>query len=336
MKKKINYIIMLALIALTFWILLRSIKLSNLVYFFHHTNKVYIVLGCVMMVIFWAADAWILKELTGNVLGSDYHFNVFNLAMIGQYYAMITPFAGGAQPAQLYYMGKRGEALGKSTVILLNKYVVYEAVVTIYSFILYVIHVNAFADMPGRVIPFINIGFLVHVFGVLGIIILIYSPKIVEAVVKFFLELGRKIRLIHNIDDKLGKFQKFIDEYRNGLSLIINNKLLLIKIAFITLIQLTALFAVSYFVSRSLYINKGSIVEMVSLQAILYIAVSFIPTPGTLGASEAGYYTLYSGFFPGTQLLAYSLLLWRGITFYLNLIVSGAFTLIFYFRDKSH
>lgn len=334
MKKELNYILMLGLITLTISILLRSIKVSNLIYLFQHTNKICILIGCILMIIFWITDAWILRELSVNILGSHKAFSTFNAAMIGQYYGMITPFASGAQPAQLYYMGKNKVPLGIGAAILLNKYVIYESVVTSYSLVLYIVHIKTYSDIARGLLPFLNIGFMVHIVGVVGIILLIYSPKTVEVIIKFFLKLGKKLKIIRNFESKLKKIENFMEEYKSSLLLVFNNKKLIIKITCITFMQLTVFFYVTYFVYKALYLNASSQIEIISLQAMLNMAVSFIPTPGTLGASESGYYTLFKSIFPSDTLLTYSLLLWRGITFYFNLVISGLFSLLFYLKDK--
>lgn len=334
MKKILNYIFLFALIAITFWLLLKNIRVSHLSYLIQNTDKTYILAACALMAAFWAADAMIIRELSARTIKNDKSFSVFSIAMIGQYYGLITPFALGAQPAQLYYMNKHNIPLGKGTVILLNKYVIYEVVVTVYSLILYILHLNIYPDINRALLPFINIGFAVHIIGVSGIILIIYSPRTVEIIIKFLLTLGKKLKIIRNLDEKLNSFQKFMKEYRSNLSLVLNHKGLLIKTVFITFIQLTVHFYIAYLVCRALGAGTGSQLEIVSLQAILYMAVSFIPTPGTLGASEAGYYTLFRSIFPNTEVLSYSLLLWRGITFYFCLIVAGLYSFYIFLHNK--
>ena len=55
------------------------------------------------------------------------------------------------------------------------------------------------------------------------------------------------------------------------------------------------------------------------------MAVSFIPTPGTAGASEVGFILLLGHLFPH-NIISTALLLWRGISFYFSLIFSGIFS----------
>ncbi len=57
------------------------------------------------------------------------------------------------------------------------------------------------------------------------------------------------------------------------------------------------------------------------------MAASYIPTPGTAGASEGGYYLLFKPLFT-KNFIGYALLLWRGISYYFRLIITGIVVLI--------
>ena len=59
-----------------------------------------------------------------------------------------------------------------------------------------------------------------------------------------------------------------------------------------------------------------------SLQSILFISVSAIPLPGSVGSSESSFLTLFKTLFP-VSTLSSAMLLSRGISFYLFVIISG-------------
>ena len=61
------------------------------------------------MVLYWVMDATILNYTISYIHGQKNFWKSFKVAVIGQYYNAITPFAsGGGQPAQVYYMAKMG------------------------------------------------------------------------------------------------------------------------------------------------------------------------------------------------------------------------------------
>lgn len=63
------------------------------------------------------------------------------------------------------------------------------------------------------------------------------------------------------------------------------------------------------------------------------MAVSFIPIPGTVGASELGFSILLGSIFT-SNLIGVALILWRGISYYLGLVICGVLTLMIYMFDK--
>ena len=63
-----------------------------------------------------------------------------------------------------------------------------------------------------------------------------------------------------------------------------------------------------------------------SMQSILFITVSAIPLPGSVGSSESGFLTLFKTLFPANTLSS-AMLLSRGISFYSFVIISGLIVL---------
>ena len=69
------------------------------------------------------------------------------------------------------------------------------------------------------------------------------------------------------------------------------------------------------------------------MQAVLFATVSGIPSPGAVGVSEGGFMKLFKKFYPKDK-VASSMLLCRGVNFYLFVIVSCVIVIISSFRDK--
>ena len=69
------------------------------------------------------------------------------------------------------------------------------------------------------------------------------------------------------------------------------------------------------------------------MQAVLFATVSGIPSPGAVGVSEGGFLELFKKFYPQEQ-IASSMLLCRGINFYLFVLISCMIVMISSLRDK--
>lgn len=57
------------------------------------------------------------------------------------------------------------------------------------------------------------------------------------------------------------------------------------------------------------------------MQSLLYMAVSFLPVPGTAGVAEGGFYLLFKVIF--SNQVIYATLLWRLLVYYLGLLLGG-------------
>ena len=123
------------------------------------------------------------------------------------------------------------------------------------------------------------------------------------------------------LKNKQGQVDKFIEEYSTSVKFFMTNKKLLIKTTLLTVIQLTAYFSVSYWIYKSFDLGQGKLLYIITLQTLLYMAVSPIPTPGNIGANELAFFNIFSTVFP-KQFLGYAVLLYGGLLYYLILILS--------------
>jgi uncharacterized protein (TIRG00374 family) len=94
-----------------------------------------------------------------------------------------------------------------------------------------------------------------------------------------------------------------------------------LTIFLMSLIESVALQSVVYFVYRGFGLNQHSYLTILTIQFLLYIVASSTPLPGDSGAQEGGFYFFFEKFFPQGTIFA-ALILWRSITFYLQ-IFSG-------------
>jgi len=82
------------------------------------------------------------------------------------------------------------------------------------------------------------------------------------------------------------------------------------------------------YVPLELGLSGYSVLDMIALQAVLVVAVSSLPLPGAVGASESVFLQLSVGIFTAALAPA-GVLLSRGISFYAMLLLSGGFTAVF-------
>ena len=67
--------------------------------------------------------------------------------------------------------------------------------------------------------------------------------------------------------------------------------------------------------------------EMLSLQALLYLSVASIPLPGSVGVSEGAFLSIYEYIY-GAEILASAMVISRGISFYLFMVIGSIVVLV--------
>ncbi len=323
--KKANRIFLLSVTLITFTIILKGYgDFSKLM---GQTNIRYLEMAMMMMVIDWLFDGFILNIITETVHGNISYFRSLRIAIIGQYYNAITPFSTGGQPVQVYLMSKDNISVTKGSTILFNKFIIYQMAVTFYSLTMLVSKIGFILNDAKAAIPFIAIGFLVNLVILVGIILLFYKPQWIRPIIVYCYKGLYKIKIIKDLNKHIDKLDTTMEEYEQSLSKVKENRATSIKLFLLTLIQLTCYFSITYFVYMALGLEGASFLDIIAVQSLVYMAASYIPTPGTAGASEGGYYILFKPLFT-KNFIGYALLLWRSISYYFRLIITGLVALI--------
>ena len=138
---------------------------------------------------------------------------------------------------------------------------------------------------------------------------------------------------IKNVEDKQMKLEAELTKYQDSSSYIKNNKLVILRTLLTTYIQFIAYYSVSYWVYRSFGLSRYNFIQIVSIQAILFATVSGIPSPGAVGVTEGGFIEIFKSVFP-QNMISGAMLLNRGISFYLLVIISAIVTTINILKTK--
>ena len=102
------------------------------------------------------------------------------------------------------------------------------------------------------------------------------------------------------------------------------NKKMLTLICFLTVIQLTFIFAIPYTVYRAFNFYGARVFDMITGQAFVTMVSSFMPLPGGSGAAEGSFYVFFEMFFTPNTIKS-AILVWRIITYFMNIIIFAPF-----------
>lgn len=107
----------------------------------------------------------------------------------------------------------------------------------------------------------------------------------------------------------------------------------MLKTILTTTIQLLAYYSVPYWIYKAFGLNTYGILYVLTLQAVLYATVSGIPSPGSVGVSEGGFFGIFRNVFSET-IISSAMLLSRGVNFYLLIIISSIIVIISTLKSK--
>ncbi len=319
------------LIFLTYYFIFRKMDRNGLLSAIKNTNLLFLFIAIILAFgnIFFEAvvhyrNLKILKEKTNFKLCLKY-------AIVGFFFSAITPAATGGQPVQIYYMHKDGVNYINATISILIQSFSYLSIMVLLGIIGYIINFNYISNL-GFFEYFFFIGVIANGTIVLITLIAMFSEK----------TSNKLLNLIYKIIDKFNhdkaisfkeKFTAQIKEYHTSAHFIMNNKKIVLKTLLTSICQLVSYHSVAYFVYLSLNVSNLNYFKITSLQSLLYLSVSILPLPGTVGVNETGFSIIYSPIIM-KNIVDSALLLTRGISFYLYVIITGIILLIINIKKK--
>lgn len=311
-----NIILFIALIAITFFIVLKNQNIEDIKNALLSVDARYLLVAVVAMLVYFGCEALNLKRTLG-VLGEKANYlSCFRYVMIGFFFSAITPAASGGQPMQIYYMHKDKLSGAKSTLSLLILLCSYHIVTITFAIISFFFNI-ASLTVPMKIMFVFGIICSLTLFTVY--LIGIFSKKTSKALIGFGVKILKKFK-VKNIEAKEKKLVDGLEKYHGGAEYIKSNPKMMIKTILITMVQMASYFSISYWVYRSFGLTANSLFQILTLQSILYITVCVLPLPGSVGVSEGVFLGLYSAIY-SEEVVGTAMMLHRGISFYLFVII---------------
>lgn len=271
----------------------------------------------------WSFEALTLRVFSSmRKLGMKFPY-LLKITIIGTFFSAITPFATGGQPAQIVFMQKRGYKLGESTGVLVSRFLVYQLAITVVGTLAVFLAYPFIAKRVSNLALLGVFGFLLNSAVLVFLLLFSLNKKITTKLVKGILKFLKFIKIIKDVDASMNKALKELELFHDNMKQSMKSPGRFFLAFIFTLCQLLCLVSVPYFVGLALGLSNNYL-EVISAQLILFLVVSMIPTPGATGVSEGGYVLFFKPFF--ADKIGAGLLMWRVLTYYLNIIVGGLLT----------
>ena len=333
MKKKSNIfknlIFFILLIVLTFYIMLKDQDLPAIFRIIKNAKLEFVFVGIVCMFLYLMCEA-INMGRTLKALGEKSSFaKNLKYSLIGFFFSSITPAASGGQPMQVYYLYKDKVSVANSTLALLINLTSMQ-IITI-NFALVSLCFN-YQYLNKILIIFFVIGISLNIGALILLIIGVFSKKLSRGLINFAIKI-LKIFKVRNIEAKKEKLENELQKYHASAVYIKNNKRLIVRTLLTTLIQFTLYYSITYWTYRSLGLAKYSIIEIITMQSVLFATVSGIPSPGAVGVTEGAFMEIFRNVFP-QAIINSAVLLNRGINFYLFVAISGIVVIVNHLKTR--
>ena len=331
MKKKYlrNLILFMLIILLTFYIILKDQSITKIIEVLSSIDLKYILIAIICMLIYLICEAINIGR-TLKVLGakSTFYKNI-KYARIGFFFSSVTPAASGGQPMQIYYMNKDKLSVANSTLSLLINLTSMQ-IVTI-SIAIISLFFN-YEYMNSILIGLFVLGIFLNSTALGLLLVSVFSKRMTKGLINIAIKILEFFK-IKNIEDKKNKLENELNKYQSSATYIKSNIKVIVKILITTYIQFLIYYSISYWVYRSFGLKEYNILQIISMQSVLFATVSGIPSPGAVGVSEGGFLEIFRNVY-SESILHEAMLLNRGVNFYLFVIISSVIVMLYTVRDK--
>ncbi len=320
------------LIILTYYFIFKKIDRKGIEEAIHHTNLWFILIAAIMAsgnILFEALNHYRTLHELGEKISTK---QAIKYAIVGFFFSAITPAASGGQPVQIIYMHKDNIKYTNATISILLQSFAYLTMMAALGLFGYIFNYDYISNL-GFIEYFFFIGLLVNSIIIAIAFFAMFSKKTLQKLINFV------HKILHTINDEKAdklrdKLNIQLEEYHNSTKVVAHNKKLMVRSFLTSTFQLISYHSVAYFIYLALGIKNLSYLRITSLQSFLYLSVSILPLPGTVGVNETGFSLLYNPII-AKNFVDSAMLLTRGISFYLFVIITGIILFVIAIKKKN-
>src|SRR6056297_2664236 len=233
----------------------------------------YFFLAFSCIVLNWFNEGLMLKTVVEGIKRVSFK-RTFKIAMITQFFNLITPFFTGGQPFTVYYFSKEGIEYEQSIAAILYKSFTFQVAISSLGFLALIIIWNQLI-VYARVVAVISI--VINMGLALMIFFLGKHQKTVDVLVSFFLRLLKWLRLMKHDEKMKANIDKRAKDFVVMFERFGNHKGLFFKLTIMNVVNY------SLYVGSAIVIlmGTGEIInlELMSRLFLLNFSSSVIPTP---------------------------------------------------------
>lgn len=253
-------------------------------------------------------------------------------ASVGFYFSTVTPSSTGGQPMQVFAMAKDGIPAAHGTLDMLLISICYQLSAALYALAAWIAFPRLVPGMGKGLEVLLLFGFTMTLSLAAVMTVFLVRPgwcgKLADAVTALL----RRLPFVKDPGRFRARLEEPIAQYTWGGSFLCRRPSLFPRLLGLSLLQLGCLYLVPWTVYRAFGLTGHAAPELAALQALMAVAVGFLPLPGAAGAAEGAFLTGFAAFFGG--LVTPAVVLSRGISCYGMLLVTGIVCLAIHIRRR--
>ncbi|WP_303765864.1 lysylphosphatidylglycerol synthase transmembrane domain-containing protein [Ruminococcus flavefaciens] len=322
-----NIALILVITLLTLHLIFKEQELPEIIRDLKSADKRWIAGGAAAAVAFVAGESVIIHYMLRVLEQKTSFFRCLKYSFIGFFFSYITPSSTGGQPMQMYHMKKDKIKIGYSTLIMLLITIAYKSVLILLALGFLIFNFGTVEQYAGDMKWLIVLGFVLNLSFIALLLLVFLKPIWARALGIKTVGLLSKLRVIKrkNKDKYTEKVIRICDTYAMGADYIKKNIAVVFKIFVLTALQRICLFSVTWIVYKAYGLSGTRFIDILTLQIIIAVAVEMLPLPGAAGISEGCFLLTFTEIF-GEELVKPALLINRGLTFYLILLIGAVVT----------
>lgn len=327
-KKKVRELtvnagIFAAVMALTFWSVFRNQNVAEIVNAIRQMSREYLAASVFLAVFFVAGEGCMIWYLLKGIGERTTLPRCISYSFIGFFFSGITPSATGGQPMQLYYMKRDGNSLSAASVVLMTVAVIYKLVLVLIGIGILLFWRAPLKKYLQAYYGLYFLGLFLNVVLVVILLMVMFSQRTIRKCFYHIEKIMVRVRLWRITEARREKVEQFLAGYQETVAFLRSHKRMIVITIAGTFLQRFSVFVLTYAVYRGLGLSGVAMLDVVLVQAAVYIAVDMLPIPGAQGITEAMYRCVFQKIFVGNYLVV-SVCITRGVSFYLMLLVGLA------------
>lgn len=331
-KYVFSAILFVVLIFGTYYFILKDYSLTDFMQSLQYCNPKVLVWAFVLLFSYAFFHCLYLKRMFFHLGYKINWYQALGYIMTEVYFSAITPSSMGGQPVEMMEMSKDKIPYRVNSVVILLNTLLYKVALVVLALIGFGLFWNKLFSFNVLFNWLVLLGFGTTLVVMFFFFLLIYSNKLMEKLLKLAIKFLKKLK-VRDIEEKESELHKSLQEYQECARFTKKHPKILLEALVILMGQRVSILGISYVIYLAFGLNTLSFFEVIAFQVCITLGSDFMPFPGGVVVSE-GLLLQANQIIYGSALATSGMMLLRGISFYLLVLFSFIFYLIFHFVKR--